>query len=402
MDGVRVLEIGQFALVPSAAAILADWGAEVVKIEHPVQGDPIRGLNAWGVKPGTGGFTYLWELFNRNKRSVGIDVGTAAGREVVLRLAEASDVLVTSFLPSARQRLGIDVDDVMARNPRLIYARASGQGPQGPEADAPGFDGSSFWFRTGLAASATPADASEPNALPGPAFGDVQLGAYLAGGIAAALFARERTGRGTVVDVSLLAGGMWSAQASIVGADLLGTGDLPKFGRREHARNPLTNTYRTADGRFLALMVLQSDRYWTSVCAGLGAPELAEDQRFCSAEERRKHAPECIAALDQIFGRHPLSHWRAVLAEVEWPWSVVQQPAELVHDAQARANGYVQDVDYGDGRRLPMISAPIQFGEQSPALQPAPELGADTELVLLESGYDWDEIAVLKAEQAII
>jgi len=196
MDGVRVLEVAIYAFAPAAGAVLADWGADVVKVEHPEAGDPLRGLVAYGVKPGDGGVTYLWEVLNRGKRSIGIDIASDDGRELLLSLCEGADVFLTNFLAPARQRLGIDADAVTARNPRIIYARGTGHGPRGPDADKGGYDGVSFWARSGVSIAAMLPDALYPVALPGPAYGDIQSGAHLAGGIGAALFRRERTGRG--------------------------------------------------------------------------------------------------------------------------------------------------------------------------------------------------------------
>src|SRR5688572_8070438 len=188
LEGVRVLEVAIYAFGPAAGAVLADWGADVVKVEHPESGDPLRGLVAYGVKPGEGGVTYLWEILNRGKRSVGIDIGTAEGRDVLLHLVDEADVFVTNFLAPARRRLGIDVDDLLARNPRLVYARATGHGPLGPDADKGGYDGVSFWARSGVSVAAMPPEAAYPIPLPGPAYGDIQSGAHLAGGVAAALY----------------------------------------------------------------------------------------------------------------------------------------------------------------------------------------------------------------------
>jgi crotonobetainyl-CoA:carnitine CoA-transferase CaiB-like acyl-CoA transferase len=401
MEGIRVVELGLFALVPSAAAVLAEWGADVVKIEHPVHGDPVRGLAAWGIKPGTGGFSYMWEVCNRGKRSVGVDVAHPDGREVVLSLAERADVFLTSFLPSARRKLGIDVEDVTARNPTIIYGRGSGQGPKGDEADTGGFDGAAFWYRCGIGSAAMPAGGDEPIALPAPGFGDVQTGMHLAGGIAAALWRRERTGKGAVVDASLLGAGLWAMQGSVAGTAVAGLAELPKRPRTD-VSNPLVIAYPTADGRFVALMMLGSDRYWPGLCAAIGRPDLRDDPRFATARDRAAHSAECVAELDKVFSARTLDHWRTVLAGQEGPWAVVAHAAEAAADEQARVNGYVQDVDYGDGRSLPMVAAPVQFDEAAPQLRPAPEHGAHTEEVLLEMGLDWDEILRLKATGAVL
>lgn len=400
MEGIRVVEVGLFALVPAAAAVLAEWGAEVVKVEHPVSGDPLRGLAAWGIKPGTGGFTYMWEACNRNKRSVGVDIATPDGLDVVLRLVEQADVFLTSFLPSARQKLGIDVEHVTARNPNIIYARGSGHGPKGAEADTGGFDAAAYWYRSGVGSAAMPPGSTEPITLPGPGFGDIQTGMHLAGGVAAALFHRQRTGKGAVVDASLLAAGLWAMQGNIVGAHLTGASELPKRARTENT-NPLTCAYRSADGRFVALVMLDSNRYWPGLCEAIGHPELVGDERFATARNRAANSAPCVAELDTIFSARPLAHWRDALARQDGPWAVVAHAGEATEDAQARANGYIADVAYDGGRSIPLVSAPVQFDEAPGRLRPAPEHGAHTEEVLLELGYDWDEIIRLKTVGAV-
>ena len=400
LDGIRVLEVALYAYVPIAGAILADWGADVVKVEHPEYGDPMRGTAAWGIPAYTNGFAYLYELSNRGKRAMAVDLKVPEGLEVVLRLAEQADVFMTNFLPSARRSLGIDVADVMGRNPRIVYARGNGQGARGPDADRGGFDGISYWSRSGAAISATPPEETWPNAMPGPGFGDVQSGMALAGGIAAGLLYRERTGRGVVVDGSLLAMGMWAMQPTIVAADLVGLPQLP-YPDREVPPNPLANTYRTSDGRFIMLAMLQSDRYWAELCTTMGRPDLAGDQRFATAEARESNTKECTAILTEVFATLPLEEWRIRLASQEGQWDVVNLPGELEKDPQVVANGYLQEVSYGDGRSITLVPAPVQFDEEPGQLGPAPQHGAHTDEVLLELGLDWDEIIQLKLTGAV-
>jgi len=401
MEGVKVVEVSLYGFVPAAGAALADWGADVVKIEDPVQGDPMRGVITSGLGPEKTGFSFMWDIVNRGKRSVGVDLRTPEGLELVLTMVESADVFLTSFLPAARRRLGIDVDAVMARNPRIVYARGSGQGVKGPEAEKGGFDAISYWFRAGISSAITPEGSPYPLRMPGGAFGDVQSGVALAGGIGAGLAYRERTGKGTVVDLSLLSMGMWAMQPGIVGSTLADVEELPKHDRTR-PYNPLSNAYRTSDGRFIALNMLQADRYWPRFCEVIGRPDLVEHPKFATAELRLEHVEECVDLLDGIFAEKPLAHWREVLSQQEGQWDVVQTARELNADPQALANGYVQTVDYGDGRSLQMVSAPVQFGEEPPELRPAPEHGADTEAVLLEMGYDWEQIIALKDKKAIL
>ncbi len=400
MDGVRVLEVGIYAFAPAAGAVLADWGADVVKVEHPQSGDPLRGLVAYGVKPGDGGVTYLWEVLNRGKRSIGIDIATDDGRELLLSLCEDADVFLTNFLAPACTRLGIDADSVRARNPRIIYARGTGHGPKGPDADKGGYDGVSFWARSGVSIAAMPPDARYPVGLPGPAYGDIQSGAHLAGGIAAALFHRERTGEGSVVDVSLLGSGLWAMQPAIAGAHAAGREQLAPLDRRRPA-NPLWNVYRTADGRFVTMSMLESDRYWPGFCRAVQRPELLTDERFADAEARSAHIEECVEVLDGIFAEHSLEEWKAILGAQEGPWSVTQTPRATLDDAQAVANDYLQWVKYDNGASLPLVTAPAQIDGRPARLRAAPGHGADTDEVLLAAGLTWDDLLRLKVAGAI-
>jgi crotonobetainyl-CoA:carnitine CoA-transferase CaiB-like acyl-CoA transferase len=258
MKGIRVLEVAQFWFVPSAAAVLADWGADVVKIEHPVRGDGQRGLASSGVSVSAGGVDFLVQQPNRGKRSVGLDIARPEGRELLYRLAETADVFLTNFLPDARRRLGIDIEQVRARKPSIIYVRGHGQGARGPEAAIGGYDATAFWNRGGVAASLMMPEDSEPP-FQRAAFGDGIGGMTIAGGIAAALFHRERTGEPQLVDVSLLGAAMWVMSPDIVAAKLLDQPKLP-VGPRKSRPNPAVNNYRTKDGRWLMLVHLQSDR----------------------------------------------------------------------------------------------------------------------------------------------
>jgi crotonobetainyl-CoA:carnitine CoA-transferase CaiB-like acyl-CoA transferase len=394
LEGIKVVEVSMWAFVPAAGAILADWGAEVVKVEPP-EGDPIRGLVMSGIKPGHNGLTFMWEIFNRGKRSVAIDLRQPAGRDLLLEMARGADVFLVSLLLDTRRRLGIDVDDIRSVNPRIIYAAGSGQGAFGEEATRGGYDSMTFWARGGIADAVTPDDYPHPVGMPTGAFGDSLSGAIFAGGIAAAIAHRERTGEGTVVDASLLASAMWAMQAGIVGSSVLGVDALPKMSR-EAGANPLVATYRTSDGRYVALTMLQPDRFWPPLCEAIGRPDLIDHPRFGTAEKRAEHISESIELLDGIFATKTLAEWRDILDRQPGQWDVVKKMGELRTDPQALANHYVQRVDYGDGRGLEMVSAPVQFGRTPPVLGPAPELGADTDRVLQELGMDWEQIIEAK------
>ncbi len=393
LQGVRIVEVAQWWFVPAAGAVLADWGADVIKVEHPVHGDPQRGLVTSGLIPATGGVNFMVEQPNRGKRSVGIDLAHARGLELLYRLVETADVFLTNFLPPARRRLRIDVDDIRRVNPRVIYVRGHGQGARGPDAEKGGYDAASFWCRGGIGQALTPAGAAAP-VMQRAAFGDSTAGMTVAGGVAAALFRRERTGEPSVVDVSLLGTAMWVLAPDIIASKLLGF-DLP-LPDRTQAPNPIVNSYRTADGRWLFLNMLQPDRYWPDLCTRLGRPELITDPRFADGPARFAHRSECIRVLDDIFGARPLAEWRTLLADAEGVWAPMQTARELPDDPQAAANGYLPEIDRGDGTRFTLVANPVQFDEMSPPLRPAPDLGQHTEEVLLDLGLTWEELAACK------
>lgn len=401
LSGVVVLELATYAFVPYATAILADWGASVVKIENPATGDPLRETSVWNIPLREGTSSYLFAAANRNKRSMTLDLASEDGRAVLSRMLARSDIFVTNFLPAVRKRLRIDVDDVRRDRADIIYGRGSGFGPRGPESEKPGFDQSVYWSRSGAAAAVTPPDSAYPLRMPGPAFGDSQTGVALAAGLMGALFTRERTGEAPVVDASLLASGLWAMQTSIAGLSSAGLKNFASPPRLEGAWNPLAFTYRTQDGYFLQFSMLQSDRYWPGFCRSLGREDLIEDPRFADAGARSKNRGALVEIVDEAFGAHPIAHWRARLDAENGPWSVVTPPGELPTDVQALANDYVQHVSWAGDGDLPLVSAPAQFDEVSAPLTAAPPMGAHTEEVLLEHGYEWDDILAFK-ERGVI
>jgi len=402
LDGIRVIEVASWMFVPSGGSVLVDWGADVIKVEHPLTGDPQRGLITSGLVPfGAGGVNFMIEQPNRGKRSVTLDLSHPDGREALLRLVETADVFLTNFMPPVRRKLRIDTEDLRARNPNIIVARGSGAGPKGPEAEKGGYDGASFWARGGLGAVMPEREGGWPASQPSPAFGDVMGGLATAGAIAAALVQRERTGEPSVVDVSLLATAMWQISPLVVAAKLFGFGKLPGGGGRPMSGNPGVGTYRTADDRFISLILLQSDKHWVDFVERLGVPDMATDPRFVDSAARAENAAECVARLDEAFGAQPLDHWREVLDTFEGVWSPFQTLDELYDDVQVQANGYLPTMTAANGDEVALVASPAQFDEEPVVVSRAPEHGEHTELVLLEAGYDWDELSALKEKGAI-
>ncbi|HEX4432680.1 MAG TPA: CoA transferase [Frankiaceae bacterium] len=395
LEGVRVVELSMYALVPSAAAVLADWGADVVKVvpvkvADPMLGNPIAGLPKKDV-----GVAFMWELLNRGKRCMGLDVSTPEGRQILLDLVSQADVFITNLLPGARARFRIDPDDLSAANPALIYGRASGHGADGPERDAGGFDHTDFWARTGIAHAASMV-AGEFIPQPGPALGDLAGGGFLAGAIAAALYRRTRTGQGSIVDVSLLSSGMWVGAPAVIASQLYGVDTIP---RMSHLKlpNPLVAAYTTRDGRQIYLAGIMTEGHYENFCETIERKDLLEDPRFATGAERLAHARECIDLLDELFASRDLAEWVVLLAGLTTPWTVVQTAAEAANDPQVVANGFVASVE----GRYPLVRSPAQFDGLRPDLERAPQHGEHTEEVLLELGRSWDDIAALKAAEAI-
>ena len=397
-EGVRILELAQWVFVPSATALLADLGADVVKVEDPKTGDPARGLHTQGIGINLGTVDPRIEQNNRGKRSVGIDIKQTSGRETLLRLVEGADVFVTSFRPASLARLGLSVQALRERNSGLIYARGHGVGVRGPGANRPSYDATAFWARGGVGHTVAPPDFGEALAQR-PAFGDHTSAMNLAFGIASALFRRAASGEPSVVDVSLLSTAMWVLSADIVSC---GNRDYDPHTAYRGPANPLVRAYETSDGRQLSFVMLQPDRYWAPFCRGIGRADLLDDPRFADSAKRRENAAALVEILCAEFAARPYAEWCERLENLDIPWAPVQSAREVRDDPQARANGYLATLEAADGSRYELVGNPCQFDEGTPELGPAPEVGAHTEEVLLEMGMSWEGIAELKKSGGIM
>jgi crotonobetainyl-CoA:carnitine CoA-transferase CaiB-like acyl-CoA transferase len=400
MHGVRILEVAEHTFVPAASALLADWGAEVIKIEHVERGDAMRGLAASGVVDIPSDVHALLEHSNRGKRSLGLDLTSVDGLDILHRLTATSDVFLTNKLPSVRTKLQIDVDDVRAHNPGIIYVRGTGQGARGPDADKGSYDSLAFWCRAGIAIGTKRPEHDDIPVPPAPGFGDSIGAMTIAGGIMGALFHRERTGEATVVDVSLLGVGLWSMGQAVALSLLM---DVPWTAppiERTRA-NPLAGNYETEDGRTLAFTCLQAAKYWPGICDVVSRPDLATDPRFADHESLRANSAEAVAMLSAAFAEHTLAEWRDRLADFDGQWAVVQDTLEASADAQTVANGYVQPCETADGTPFRLVAAPVQFDEEPAAPGRAPEFNEHGDAILAELGLDWDTVVDLKVRGVV-
>jgi crotonobetainyl-CoA:carnitine CoA-transferase CaiB-like acyl-CoA transferase len=399
LDGIRVIDWTIWQQGPVCSAMLGDLGADVIKVEERVGGDPGRGMTKLSGIDMSDKPNFYFEANNRNKRGLTVDLKKPEGREIVYRLVETADVFVQNFRKGVADRLGLGYAELKKRNPRLIFATATGYGPEGPESGDPSFD------QLGLARSGIMLAAGEPDMPPLAIAGGIadQMGAImLAYGVLAALLARERFGVGQAVDGSHL-GSMMALQGLSVSARLMWGFAIPRMPRKYQA-NPLWNHYECQDGRWICLGMLQPDRYWAEFCRAVGRPELGTDERFVDLRVRAANAGAAIEILDAVFATKPLAEWLRILrAGGDFIFCQVNAVDDLPNDPQVTANDYVVDYDHPRFGRTQVIGLPVQLGETPGSIRrPAPEFGEHTEEILTEMlGYSWEQVAALKDREVI-
>jgi crotonobetainyl-CoA:carnitine CoA-transferase CaiB-like acyl-CoA transferase len=402
MQGVRVLEVAQFTFVPAAGGILADWGADVIKIEHPTRGDTQRGfLNLGGVALDPVRHPLI-EHPNRGKRSVGVDVTKPEGQEVIYELAKQCDVFLTNYLPAARRKNKFDVEHIRAVNPNIIYARGSALGDKGDEREAGGFDGSTFWARSGIGDALTPPQLGGPLSQNIPAFGDSIGAMFIAGGISAALFHRERTGEALEIDVSLLSTAWWASGAlltQIMETGVMNPASMPRSGGL--AVNPFIGNFYTSDNKVINLCMPSPTGYIEDTFKHLGIPEAAQDDRFKDVPSLLANAAAASEIIVKAIGAMPFDYWRNHLKTMRGQWAPVQSFHDALTDGQMIANDMIFEVEGGDGKPLKLLRGPIQFNGEKLETTRAPQASEHTELVLMEMGIEWDRIEELKSKGAI-
>jgi crotonobetainyl-CoA:carnitine CoA-transferase CaiB-like acyl-CoA transferase len=391
-EGLKVIDAAGFIAGPGAATILSDFGAEVVKIEAPGEGDGFRKVFRLPNQP-VSEHNYLWMQVARNRQALALDLKQAEGRAVLHRLAASADVLITNYPPRQRARLGLAWEQVEPLNPRLVYASLTGYGETGPEADKPGFDATTYWARSGLADLTRP-DPDGPPASPANGLGDQSTAGMLFAAIVTALYRRERTGRGGRVTTSLLANGAW-ANAMQIQAALVG-GDVVYRQPRTRPRNALTNFYRCADGRWFILSLISEERDWQNFARLVGLGHLCEDPRFATLAQRRTHAAELTEQLDGVFVQRDSLAWQALFEAAGHTVGLVARTADVVTDEQMRVCGALVEADGIPGAGL-TVDSPFRIdGETKTRPQPAPAIGQHSDAVLRDAGFDAEQIARLR------
>lgn len=397
LAGIRIVELANFVAVPAAGALLADMGAEVVKVEVP-----------WGElyrhnTPRLAGYDSTFEasppyqMDNRGKRSVGLDLALPQARDAVAKMIDRADVFITNVLPARLEKYGLDPEKLRAKRPELIVARLSGYGTEGDRANDPAFDYTAFWALSGLMDHLR--DPGSPPAFQRPGIGDHSAAMAMTTGILGALRVRDQTGEGQIIDVALQQIGYYingnDASYSLV------TGETPPYHDRKAARNPLWNHYQCADGRWIFLVMIDSERYWPLLAKALGRPELASDERFANAVARYRNTRALIEWLDAEFATKPMAEWGEVLNAERLIWAPVRTLAEAVQDENARQNAFFPTVEHPVHGRFETVSPPFKMtGHAMRGDAPAPELSADTAEVLAEAGVDDETIALLVASSS--
>jgi crotonobetainyl-CoA:carnitine CoA-transferase CaiB-like acyl-CoA transferase len=393
LSGIKVVELAMWVAGPSCSAVLGDWGADVIKLEDPVQGDPIRGAVTTRAMAEGSRVVPPFELDNRNKRSVGVDLRRAEGVDFALRLLEHADVFITSLRFDTLARMKLDYASASARNPRLVYASLNGYGHRGPDRNRPAFDYAAAWARAGLMhAIAEPGEA--PSAQR-PAMIDHPAGLGLAGAISAALFQRTRTGRGCEVRISLFQMGLWMNATDLTIGLMSGT--PPEQESRHERANPMWNYYRCKDGVWVYFVMVQADKFWAAFCTALGHLEWQPDERFKNFGARRRNSRELTRLIADAVASKSRAEWAPMFDRHQLIWAPVQTEEEVLRDAQAEALGAFVDIEHPNIPGCRVVNSPIEFGPgPHPPYRHAPELGAHTEEVALEAGMTWEDIAKLK------
>jgi crotonobetainyl-CoA:carnitine CoA-transferase CaiB-like acyl-CoA transferase len=402
LEGTRVIEVAQWVLVPAAGAILAEWGADVIKVEHPERGDGARGMLTVGEVQIEAESNPLFHHANRGKRSVGIDIETPEGYAVLMELVRGADVFLTNLLPPTRTKLKIEPDDLRKVNPNIVYARGSAFGDLGEQRDRGGYDGSVYWLHGGVAHAITPESSPAPLAFTVGGFGDSVGAMGLAGGVAAALAGRAMGKPVPEVDVSLMSTAAWVT--GIYTNTAMQTGIAarardPRLGPTPV--NPFIGNFESSDGVTFGLFILQPGPVIRDTFTHLGIAEAADDPRFADGEALLANTQAAGALIVAAFAARPAAYWREHLQTMKGQWAEFRSSLAMVNDPQAIANNLTVALETASGKTIRVVRGPVQFDHNVPQSSAAPQVGEHTEMVLFEMGMDWDRIEALKARGAI-
>jgi len=395
LEGVKVIELGHMVALPSACAVLADSGAEVIKIENPKGGDPLRG--AMQIEDLRADIPVWFENANRNKRSITLDVTQERSHAIICKLLEQADVFATNYEVSLLERINCDYETLSKINPKIIYALLTGYGTKGPDKGKPGFDYAAFWARSGIMDRI-----AEPNSDPRPqraGLGDNLVSLAVSGAIGTALFTRERTGVGQKIDLSLYQVGVWGLGFDIEAA--LHFGKEMSRTDRKSVTNPIWNVYQTKDEKWMQFVMAQTDMYWPAFCRAIERTELIE--QYDSHEKRMQANITLIQIIEETMATKTFEEWDEILKQNDVIYGVVQSPLDVINDQQALDNKFFAEIDHPVVGKFKCIESPINYSKTPASIRTAaPALGQHTEEVLLDLGYSWDDISELKSHGAIL
>lgn len=397
LEGIKVVDLSTWIMAPVCAATLGDWGAEVIKIEPPDSGDPFRWfLMAIGIDESDLPMSFF-DMDNRNKRGIAVDLKQQGGRDIVYRLIKEADVFISNIPAESLERLELGYERLSSINPRLIYAHASGYGDRGPDVSKPGFDATAYWARSGLMAGLAVED-QPPVYQQYAGIGDQVSGLVFFGGVMLALYNREKTGQGQQVGLSLLGVGTWTTACAL--QFVLSMGEEPPRFPRHQVNNPLLNHYKTKDNKWVLIICLPDEPYWSPLCAAMGREDLEHDSRFSTREVRLENNVELIAIMDEVFVTKTRDQWTAVLDKHGIIFTHIPSSfEEVTKDPQVLANDHIVEVDHPEFGPTKTLTTPIRLNKQAPPIRRvAPEFSQHTEEVLLELDYTWDDIIKLQEE----
>ncbi len=398
LEGIKVVDLSTWIMAPVCAATLGDWGAEVIKIEPPDSGDPFRWfLMNIGIDESDLPMSFF-DMDNRNKRGIAVDLKQQGGRDIVYKLIEEADVFISNIPAVSLERLELGYERLSSINPRLIYAHASGYGDKGPDVSKPGFDATAYWARSGLMAGLAVDEDQPPVYQQYAGIGDQVSGLVFFGGVMLALYNRERTGEGQQVGLSLLGVGTWTTACAL--QFVLSMGEEPPRFPRHQVNNPLLNYYKTKDNKWVLIICLPDEPYWSPLCATMGRDDLENDARFSTREVRLENNVELIAIMDEVFMAKTREEWTALFDEYGIVFTHIPSSfEEVTKDPQVLANNHIVEVDHPEFGPTKTLTTPIRLNKEAPPIRRvAPELGQHTEEVLLELDYTWDDIIKLQEE----